>query len=337
MTLVSLICFTLLIPCATAQDKPRLRVETKRAEWGELIQGDTKKVSFTLMNDGDADLEIVRATPTCGCLSVEVPAGKIAPGTSKTLEVRVDTGRLPGGETTKMVLLVTNDRRAGQLALEVHGRVIALLSQSPEDLVARVFPGEKPRLEAELTAATDRVAALISARAKDPRFRTGLEPNDRAGGRLTIEGPSEDGPRHVGLEIEIEVRMTDGTTRTTKARCRVEYRSRWELSSRRQVSFSRQETSQWEKNTAEPLTKTIDVHAVAPDFTMMLKSVRVTGVPDGWLECRAHTVAAGKHYRLELRLLKPVEQRILRGQLIVRTDDPKTPELKLRVLAYPGR
>ncbi len=316
-----------------AAGKPILRVEAKRVEWGELIQGDTKKLEFVLHNDGDAPLKIVRVTPSCGCLTVDKPTESVAPGGSIRLPVTVDTGRLPGGETTKMVMLVTNDRRKGQIPLEVHGHVITLLKQLPDDLVARVFPGETPRIEATLSAATPRVAALVAARMTDPRFRATLTPTDDAGGTLVVEGPAEDGPRRLGIELEIDVRMKDNTTRTVKTTCRIEYRSRWELSAKRQLAFTRDDTKTW-TDTSKPLVKTVSLIAVAPEFTVELQSVTIKGAKDGQFDCRATTVEAGKHYRIEVRLLKPVAKKFERGTLVVRTNDPKTPQLELRLRAY---
>ena len=62
----TLVAAAMLVPAALAADekKASLWVENTHLNMGRVVAGSTASATFVFHNDGDADVHIVRATPT---------------------------------------------------------------------------------------------------------------------------------------------------------------------------------------------------------------------------------------------------------------------------------
>ncbi|MCA8961219.1 MAG: DUF1573 domain-containing protein [Planctomycetes bacterium] len=324
-----------------APARPRIRVDERRAEWGTRIQGDAFEHDFTICNDGDAPLEVIEARPGCGCLAVGDLPAPIAPGESGVLRVAVDTSRLLGDDLLKTVTLKTNDRRTGAVVLELHGTVRELFSVQPQDLVARVFPGEIPRIAAELQPATELGGEILEVTTNTPgvRVETRAVPPATDGGsasvsktELVIEGAPRNEPGLVSVVAELRVRTRDGQTRTAAVRARIEHRARWELSAR-QVSFPKEEVAALRDQPDRPALRSIELVAAAPGFRVTVAETSVRGTNAELFDVQCVPVEPGRRYRFDVRLVKPFEGRFARAKVVVRTDDDLVPEQSFELRA----
>jgi hypothetical protein len=126
----------------TDEEKPSNRVRTDLSKWavkgpqpllecdryihdfGKVLSGERLRTSFTLRNDGEGDLMIIRVETQCHCtlprlmlpgrevtkkeLATKEGYGALKKGEEATIEVEVDTAGM-GGFVKKSVAIVTND------------------------------------------------------------------------------------------------------------------------------------------------------------------------------------------------------------------------------------
>lgn len=108
---------------APALAGPGLAVEPQGFDFGEVRQRRTLSKEFRLVNFGDAELQLVRITTSCGCAVVESGARVVAPGESTRLRVELQT-REDRGEVVRTVLLETNDTDRPRVLIELRATVV---------------------------------------------------------------------------------------------------------------------------------------------------------------------------------------------------------------------
>ena len=78
-TLILGVVMATMASIGTAQNRPKLVVEEKVIDLGEVPQGVVKDVRFELRNEGSGLLTVKSVRPTCGCTVAEydkeIPAG----------------------------------------------------------------------------------------------------------------------------------------------------------------------------------------------------------------------------------------------------------------------
>lgn len=74
--------------------QPRFVADAEILKLGEVLFQSPKTVTFVFTNKGDSDLRITQVHPSCGCLTVRVPDGPIAPGAQSEIQVTFDAGML---------------------------------------------------------------------------------------------------------------------------------------------------------------------------------------------------------------------------------------------------
>ncbi len=98
-----------------SQAKPKLVIRTLEHNFGEIKKGSVAEHSFTFKNEGQADLEITRVAPSCGCTASEftkvVPPGRQGKVTLTFNSVGFN------GAVTKSAEVYTNDPEHPQFTL----------------------------------------------------------------------------------------------------------------------------------------------------------------------------------------------------------------------------
>jgi hypothetical protein len=107
----------------TAAGGPRLAVEPESFDFGEARAQRTLSKEFRLVNFGDAELEVVRISTSCGCTVVETGSRSIAAGESTRLRVELQT-RDDRGLVVRSVLIETNDSERPRVTLELRATVV---------------------------------------------------------------------------------------------------------------------------------------------------------------------------------------------------------------------
>jgi hypothetical protein len=120
-----------------SKPQPRLHVEELKKELGDVLEGDTVPVTWTLENRGDADLIITRTQATCGCTVVELKEDQktIPPGGTLELGATFNsTSRR--GKQHKSVYVMSNDPTQPKLKLSFEAEVALLFEMRPRGALA---------------------------------------------------------------------------------------------------------------------------------------------------------------------------------------------------------
>lgn len=130
-----------------AEAKPRLFVAQRTIDLGKVLEGDKVPLSWTLENQGTADLVIDQTRASCGCTIVKLGDEEkiIAPGKSLELKAEFDSNRRFGSQS-KQVAVESNDPAEPRLTLEFKAEVEKAYELSPTVLnlrsVRRGVPSE---------------------------------------------------------------------------------------------------------------------------------------------------------------------------------------------------
>ncbi len=119
----------------------RLELETKLADLGELISGQSSRFVFNFTNTGDEDLVIRKVLATCDCAAALLSEPRIAPGQNGQIEVELSSkGRM--GVVHSNIRVVSNDDTQmdggpNLTVLQVQAKIISLVRVMPQ---AAYFP-----------------------------------------------------------------------------------------------------------------------------------------------------------------------------------------------------
>jgi hypothetical protein len=117
---------------AYGDPKPKISVENASKYIGEISEGKSVEVVFTIKNEGDAELIILKTVPLCSCTTSFADNTKIVPGTSEQLKVTFDSKGFSGKQELP-VRVVTNDLSNQILNVTIYVNVI------PKVLLSRNF------------------------------------------------------------------------------------------------------------------------------------------------------------------------------------------------------
>ncbi|HSW44056.1 MAG TPA: DUF1573 domain-containing protein [Phycisphaerae bacterium] len=108
---------------------PKLRIDEKSFDFGEIWDGDKVEHDFVIHNDGDAVLEIPSVRAGCGCTATEWDR-KIEPGEKGRVHAVFDTkGKGQTPQTT--IYIQTNDPNNARFDLRMHGKAKRLIDVDP--------------------------------------------------------------------------------------------------------------------------------------------------------------------------------------------------------------
>jgi len=116
--------------------QPKLQVVELTHDLGTLVEGDVVPVSWSLQNNGDADLIIDMTRSSCGCTVVSLPnADKtIPPGGRIELKAEFNTkGRR--GEQNKHVKIYSNDPRSPKMQVSFTATVAGVYDVDPPGII----------------------------------------------------------------------------------------------------------------------------------------------------------------------------------------------------------
>jgi len=137
-----------LPPLARAEgeaDGPRLALETKQLDFGEVVQGESVDLSVAIRSAGSEPLVIQKVETTCGCTVSRFPREPIPPGGEAALELRFDSTSRSGMQSFSIEVYsndpTQDDRGRFCTLLSLRGEVRTLFRAAP----AGAFFGELVR------------------------------------------------------------------------------------------------------------------------------------------------------------------------------------------------
>ncbi|MCB0317664.1 MAG: DUF1573 domain-containing protein [Bdellovibrionales bacterium] len=116
---------------------PKIKITEPVFDFGTVTQGSKVEHSFNLVNEGNADLQIQRVIPSCGCTASTASKDVLAPGEEGMIETSFDTTGFSGSKT-KTVRVYTNDIDNPIIMLSLKGEIEPDVIVEPK----RVFFGE---------------------------------------------------------------------------------------------------------------------------------------------------------------------------------------------------
>jgi len=133
MTLMMVVVLVSIVSTVAAQAAPKLVVEEKVIDLGEVPQGVVKDIEFELRNEGSGLLTVKSVRPTCGCtvadFDKEIPAG----GTG-SVRAKLDTAGFKG-PISKSILVMTDDPSVPTMTLAIKAVVQPYINVMPRSLV----------------------------------------------------------------------------------------------------------------------------------------------------------------------------------------------------------
>lgn len=132
-TLVLFAVVAAMVPMVAAQGGPKIVVEEKVIDLGEVPQGVVKDVEFELRNEGSGVLTVKNVRPTCGCTVAEFDK-EIPPGGTGTVRAKLDTAGFKGA-ISKSILVMTDDLSNSTMTLAIKAVVQPYIDVMPRALV----------------------------------------------------------------------------------------------------------------------------------------------------------------------------------------------------------
>ncbi len=127
---------------------PRARWDAKDVQFGQIVRGDQVERVFRVRNEGDADLELRRVKPSCGCTIARVSKERVPPGETAEIVVRFESGERQGPQDLQ-IQVVTNDPKEKDFGdhvtiLHLRGEVANLCQVIPQVAYFASFLRGKP-------------------------------------------------------------------------------------------------------------------------------------------------------------------------------------------------
>lgn len=118
---------------ATPGKIPRLTVPESLHSFGQIYRGEKVQHRFLLKDAGEAELEIRKVRPSCGCTAAEPSQKTIPPGGEAYVEVTFDSKNFVG-KVTKTVMVDTNDPSEPTHTLTLEADIVEELVAKPPRL-----------------------------------------------------------------------------------------------------------------------------------------------------------------------------------------------------------
>ncbi len=103
---------------------PGIKIFPEMVDFGKVIQGEEKELTFRIKNTGKAILEIKRLTPGCDCMEASIEKNKILAGETVNIKVILDTWDYLG-DIEKDIIVFSNDPKESFRKVIVRGNVEA--------------------------------------------------------------------------------------------------------------------------------------------------------------------------------------------------------------------
>ncbi|HZN55161.1 MAG TPA: DUF1573 domain-containing protein [Candidatus Polarisedimenticolaceae bacterium] len=108
---------------APAGASPAIRFESTTHDFGTIDSDKKQTFSWAYRNTGDATLEILNTSPSCGCTASVAEPRRVEPGAAGALAVTYDPAG-QSGDVRKTLTVVTNDPAHPRTILTLRARVV---------------------------------------------------------------------------------------------------------------------------------------------------------------------------------------------------------------------
>ncbi len=328
-TLILGVVMATMASIGAAQNRPKLVVEEKVIDLGEVPQGVVKDVRFELRNEGSGLLTVKSVRPTCGCTVAEYDK-EIPAGGTGSVRAKLDTTGFKGA-ISKSILVMTDDLADPTMTLAIKAVVLPYIEVMPRALV---------RFNALQTEKAVQKVVLVGTERSGAFKVTGVEADSDAlevsyralGDGERIEGKPD-------TQYEVTIRLAENapvgpissviTVKTTAAEAKeVEIKVFGVLRALLRVT--------------PPELQFGSVEAVqAPGRNLIIvnnrpgTSVEITEalISDPAFTAEIVPIDKGKRYQVTVSVKRGASNGVKDATLVLKTTDPDFPELKVPVRA----
>lgn len=321
--LLGIICVIALLgimfPSSTfAQAKSRLVIENPVYDFGQVQEGAKVTHNFVLKNEGDAELDLLRVVPGCGCTITNLEKKKLLPGEEANLGVEFDTEGF-SGEKSKSIRLYSSDADSAVSVLTLKGIIEPEILVEPKRVFfGNLFPdGRDQSVEVRVQIREESPLELVSIKnyskflsveeiersAKSARFLLRVDEEAAAGDLrdrviLNLKGGS---PRSVNVPVFASIKGPVKIQPST-------------------LSFGIMDGE-------APLERTIRIDTSSGQ-PLELGDVKSE---DDAVSVEVETLSSGRSYLLRVQVDPSKVEKVLRSVIRVETSSDKQPELSISV------
>jgi hypothetical protein len=292
-------------------------------DFGSALEGKMLEHSFTLKNEGQGTLEIRGTKTSCGCTIATPKVSHLAPGESTTIEVGFDT-HFQKGHQVRTILVYTNDPDNPSLAMTFQGNVKQQVTSSPPQLdFGSVHQGTG--LTKGLT-----IDDLLDS---GPKFIVGQISNSNSNIKV-VQLPAPAGQPATQLKVSLLPSMPPGPfddtikiiTNRVPLQVDVFGTVMGDLSlDPAQISFGIVKSGQ----------DAVRVLKLSNQGARAVKVLDITSTDPG-VTAAAEPITPGKEYKITVMLRRGTPDGQLRGDLAIKTDDPKQSKIDVPFYAIVG-
>ncbi len=324
---IALILVPAAVPAQEAPAGPRISVPEKVKDFGIVPQGKVLEVKFQLVNEGTETLVVKAVRPTCGCTVAEFDK-EIAPGKTGWIRAKVDTSAF-SGPITKSILVMVNDPETPTVSLVVKANVRPYLEVVPRPLVRfNTVQGEPVSQEVFVVSDDARDFEVTGIRSSVPYIQGSvrrLNEDELVPGKykvqygvtLTLAPDAPAGP----INADVFVETTHPEAKEVKVKVFGVVRSLLHVTPS-QIQFGTVEAK------VKPGRNVIVVNN-------RQEPLEITGVSveDPAFEVAVLPIEEGKRFQVTVSVKPDAEPGKHDTVLLVKTSDPKFPELRIPVRA----
>ena len=303
-------------------NQPKIQVLQPVYDFGSVLSGPPVEHTFKVKNTGGGELVIDHVQTSCGCTAAEPSKNRLKPGEEAEIAVSFDT-RFQKGRAERTITVFSNDPRTPDLAMTMKGELRVDVDANPSEVYfSKVRLGTEETRQVTVTYVGKgkgfKVEKISNSNPNIKVAQAALK-NSKPGVLLSVTrlksmpvGPFDD---------SIEV-----TTNLQPIAVHVSGRVVGDITVEPpQVSFGIVPRGQ----SAVRILRLANAGAQA---------VRITEVSSSnqSVVAKVDPVTPGKEYKITLELRKGTPDGTLRGQLSIKTDSPREPELHVPFHAIVG-
>lgn len=122
--IVVLIAFLLVSIIKAQSVGPKIYSLEKQFDFGQIVEGSIVTHEFEIVNNGDAELHLIKVASSCGCTVAKPSVEKLMPGESSMIRVTFNAANRSGLQK-KYINVFTNDRQNTRYRLSITATVVS--------------------------------------------------------------------------------------------------------------------------------------------------------------------------------------------------------------------
>lgn len=159
-------------------DGPKISVENRDHDFGNVLYGATVSSKFVIKNTGDKPLIIKNIHADCGCTNTVLDKKELNPGSSVEIIASFETTGLDPGRKAKKIYIETNDESNPSTVLTLFADVVREISVSPMILGRKMDKFEPQHVfNVKISNSSDSQRTIKSARLEGEDVSVSIVPN----------------------------------------------------------------------------------------------------------------------------------------------------------------